>query len=169
MEIIAFKKVKEPYGWLGNMAAYGIIHNDLEYRTTEALFQALRFKDFPEIAEKIRQEKSPMTAKMVAKSYRDVLDKAGYKFLSNQDIAYMKICLKEKLAQHPELKDLLQETGIKHIIEDCTSRPQGSGLFWGAALENSQWVGKNILGEMWMQEREELNLKSVQKIALIKI
>lgn len=157
MEIIAFKKVKEPYGWLGNMAAFPVFYNDLEYKTTEALFQALRFKDFPEIAEKIRQEKSPMTAKMVAKSYKDILDKAGYEFLSSQDMAYMKICLQEKIAQHPELKSLLQETGGKHIIEDCPSRPQGSGLFWGAALQNGGWVGKNILGEMWMIVRQELN------------
>lgn len=163
METIAFKRVKEPYGWLGNMAAYSIVYNDLEYRTTEALFQALRFKDFPEIAEKIRQEKSPMTAKMVAKSHKDILDKAGYEFLSGQDLDYMKICLKEKLSQHPELKALLLDTGTKHIIEDCTSRPQGSGLFWGAALQNGQWIGKNMLGELWMQERQVLNLKPIQK------
>lgn len=163
MEIIAFTKVKLPYGWMGNMAPYPIEYDNLSYRTTEALFQALRFKDFPEIAEKIRQEKSPMTAKMVAKSHKNILDQAGYEFLSDQDVAYMKICLREKLTQHPELKVLLIDTGESHIIEDCTSRPHGSGLFWGAALQNGNWAGKNILGVMLMQERQELNPKPSQK------
>jgi len=39
--MIAFKKVKDPYGWLGNMSPHPIG----EFRTAEHLFQATRFKD----------------------------------------------------------------------------------------------------------------------------
>lgn len=71
---IAFTKVKLPYGWLGNMAAFPIIYNNKNYRTTEALFQALRFLKNPEIQELIRLEKSPMSSKMFAKSKKDLMD-----------------------------------------------------------------------------------------------
>jgi predicted NAD-dependent protein-ADP-ribosyltransferase YbiA (DUF1768 family) len=69
-KIIAFTKVKLPYGWLGNMSPFPIEHDGKTWRTTEALFQALRFED-EEIRELIREQKSPMAAKMMAKKHRE--------------------------------------------------------------------------------------------------
>lgn len=154
--IISFTKVKLPYGWLGNMAPYFVIYEEKEYRTTEALFQALRFTNHPEIQEKIRAEKSPMSAKIVAKEYKSIIEKEGYELLGYKDIENMKLCLRLKIEQHPELKQMLLDTGDSHIIEDCTTRPQGSGLFWGAALQNNEWVGENILGRIFMAARKSL-------------
>jgi hypothetical protein len=45
MHTIAFTKVALSFGWLGNMAPYPIVYEAKLYRTTEALFQALRFDD----------------------------------------------------------------------------------------------------------------------------
>ena len=157
---IPFTKVNLPFGWLGNMAAYPVTHENIEYKTTEALFQALRFKNHPEIMQEIREQKSPMTAKMVAKKYADVVQADGFKTMSPEDVTNMRLCLDLKLAQHPELSDMLLATGNDTIIEDCTSRPRGSGIFWGAALQNGQWKGQNILGKMWMEIRAELQLKN---------
>jgi predicted NAD-dependent protein-ADP-ribosyltransferase YbiA (DUF1768 family) len=70
MNVIAFTKVNLPHGWLGNMAPVSVTHQAKTYRTSEALFQALRFHD-EEIREAIRGEKSPMAAKMRARRYRD--------------------------------------------------------------------------------------------------
>lgn len=159
MEYIAFTKVKLPFGWLGNMAPFPVIHEDIKYRTTEALFQCLRFKDYPEVQEKIRSENSPMGAKMVAKSFKKLLDQDDYVFMGSQDIAYMRICLDKKIIQHSNLVPLLLDTKNIPIIEDCSSRPHGSGLFWGAALKDNQWVGENILGKMWVDIRQELALQ----------
>lgn len=155
-EYIAFKKVSQPYGWLGNMAPYAVTYETIEYKTTEALFQALRFKGFPEIQKKIRAEKSPMSAKMVAKSHIDLIP--DYDFCKGQDIENMKLCLKLKVEQHPELVEMLLATNNKKLIEDCSSRPHGSGLKWGAALQEDKWVGENILGVLWEELREELKL-----------
>ena len=58
----------------------------------------------------------------------------------------MEIVLRLKLKQHPELKRKLVATGKATIIEDCSRRPRGSGMFWGAALKDGQWVGENMLG-----------------------
>lgn len=42
------------------------------------------------------------------------------------------------------------------IVEDCTKRQRGSGLFWGAALIDGKWQSQNWLGQLWMELREEL-------------
>lgn len=152
-EVIAFTSVKLPYGWLGNMSPYPIKFGEDTYRTTEALFQALRFKD-NDIKALIREEKSPMGAKLVAKGR---VSEMYVKQLSDKDIMNMKMCLKLKLLQHPNLVTELLETGDKVIIEDVTKRgDKGSNLFWGAMLVDEKWVGENTLGKLWMGLRKEL-------------
>jgi hypothetical protein len=42
---IWFKKVAEPYVWLGNMAPYPITYKGIVWPTSEALFQSLRYVD----------------------------------------------------------------------------------------------------------------------------
>ena len=163
MDIIAFTKVKLPFGWLGNMAAYKIEYEGKEYKTTEALFQALRFTNHPDIQEQIRLEKSPMSAKMVAKANIELLKDSECEPRSKQDIANMDFCLREKLRQHPELVQMLLDTGDSPIVEDCTSRPNESGLFWGAQYKDGKWSGSNILGKLWMRLRKELVLQASQE------
>jgi len=149
---ILIRKVKESHGWLGNMSPFPVEFNGKRFRTTEALFQALRFSD-EEVVEKIRAQKSPMAAKMVAKPHkcRMVVEP-----LSAADVENMKECLRLKLEHHPELCDRLLATGDAEIIEDCTKRKRGSALFWGAALEDGVWKGSNVLGNLWMELRQEL-------------
>lgn len=158
MSEIAFTKVKLPYGWLGNMAPFPVTYENKTYLTTEALFQALRFTKNPDIQELIRAEKSPMSAKMIAKSKKEFMDE-GVLYL-DKDIENMKLCLQLKLEQHPLLKIELLETENALIIEDCSKRPHGSGLFWGSAKKETGWEGQNILGKLWMEQREVLKNKA---------
>jgi ribA/ribD-fused uncharacterized protein len=153
---IAFTKVALPYGWLGNMAPYPIQYNSVTYPTTEALFQALRFENHPEIQKEIIAQKSPMSAKMVAKKYKHLLEAEGYELMGEKDVDNMRLCVKLKLEQYPELAQELINTGAAKIIEDCSSRPRDSGLFWGAAKTENGWNGKNVLGEIFMDYRTEL-------------
>lgn len=151
--VIAFTKSRLPYGWMGNMSPYPIFFMDKEWRTTEALFQALRFDD-ESIQELIRAEKSPMGAKLKAKSMADKMIVAQ---LSDQDIKNMELCVRLKIEQYPELKQQLIDTGEAHIYEDVTKRgDKGSNLTWGAMLVDDVWVGENSLGEIWMKVRNEL-------------
>ncbi len=150
--MILIRKVSEQYGWLGNMSPYPIDYRGTTYRTTEALFQALRFDDV-QIIESIRGQKSPMAAKMIAKKNRDHM---VVKPMSDDDLDNMKMVLRLKIEQHPKLKADLTGTGNEEIVEDCTKRPRGSGLFWGAALKEDKWVGENWLGWLWMELRDSL-------------
>ncbi len=153
MESISFTKVALPFGWLGNMSPYPIEYNGKTWRTSEALFQALRFKD-EEIQEAIRAEKSPMGAKMKAKKYKSLMDITP---MGRLDIENMRMCVRLKCEQHRGLVSQLVKTDGLPIYEDVTSRPRGSGLFWGAKkLDDDTWEGENILGKIWMEIRSEL-------------
>ena len=151
--MITFTKVKKPYGWLGNMAPYPIMFHGKEYRTSEALFQVMRFND-EEVIEEIRAQKSPMAAKMIAKKHKD---KMVVKPCSTKDLMNMRKVLAQKVGQHPELKEMLLETGDERIIEDCTKRDRGSARYWGAVLVDEKWEGRNFLGKLWMIVRRKLH------------
>ena len=73
ISVIEFTKVALPYGWLGNMYSAPILHGGKIWKTSEALFQSMRYDD-EEIIEVIRNEKAPISAKMKAKV---VLPKPG--------------------------------------------------------------------------------------------
>lgn len=151
---IVFTKVKLPFGWMGNMAPYPVVYQDRQWRTTEALFQALRFDD-EAIQEEIRAKSSPMAVKWTARRYirlaRNVVEPK-----SQQDLDNMLLVLRLKVKQHPELRQQLLDTGNETAIEDCSNRPGGSGLFWGAARKGRRWQGENTLGKLWMRLRDEL-------------
>ncbi len=134
------------------MAPYPVQHEGKRWLTTEALFQAMRFAD-EEIREAIRNEKSPMGAKMKAKKNKDAM---VVQPMSDEDLENMISCLRLKIEQHPELREMLIESGDAYFVEDCTKRQRSSGLFWGAALIDGEWVGENWLGELWMELRTEL-------------
>lgn len=156
--MIGFTKVALPYGWLGNMSPFPIEYDGKTWRTTEALFQALRFDD-AEIKELIREQKSPMAAKMMAKKYKSQMTILP---LSTLDLLNMEMCVKLKIEQHPELAKELISTGNLEIIEDVTRRGSaGSNLYWGALNDNGEWVGLNNLGKIWMKLRDQLKFARV--------
>lgn len=150
--VIGFTKVALPYGWLGNMSPFPIEYEGVVWRTTEALFQALRFSD-PIIKEEIRLQKSPMAAKMIAKKNRELFVVCP---MSEEDLSNMRMCINLKLDQHPSLKEELVATGNSLIFEDVTSRgSRGSNLFWGAMMNDGKLIGSNELGKIWMSIRDK--------------
>jgi len=164
MKYISFTKVSLPYGWLGNMSPHSVTYNGEVWRTTEALFQALRFND-PDIQKEIRDEKSPMGAKLKAKGIMKRLKESGDTSkiavtpLSDEDLKNMEMCVNLKVSQHPDLLKELLKTGDLPIYEDVASRgKRGSNLFWGALIENDVWVGQSHLGKIWEKVRK-LNSK----------
>lgn len=149
---IGFTKVALPYGWLGNMSPYPIEYGKATWRTSEALFQAMRFDD-EEVREAIRAEKSPMGAKFKMKAHKEKIIVEPH---SKLDVLNMAMCLKLKVQQHPELKEWLIETGDAYIYEDVTARGnKGGNLFWGAMLVDGELVGENTLGKLWMSLRKQ--------------
>ena len=155
MVYISFTKTKLPYGWLGNMFAAPITYQGQIWLTSEALFQALRFEDVT-IREMIRNEKSPMSAKMVAKK-KEYRTKRVVEPMSMEDIDNMRLCLRIKFDQHRDLRDKLLKTKDHIIFEDVSARPPTTrNKFWGAVKTNDQLDGQNMLGKLLMELREEI-------------
>ena len=152
---IWFKKVSGPYGWMGNMAPYPIYFNGEMWRTSEALFQALRYAN-PSIMAQIQAEQSPMGANMVAKSGVNTPHRVIVP-MSRQDVQNMKLCVMLKFTQHPNLSNLLLATGNQIIFEDASGRKKVNDLFWGAhpnpANPNVALQGNNVMGEILMEIR----------------
>jgi predicted NAD-dependent protein-ADP-ribosyltransferase YbiA (DUF1768 family) len=64
-----------------------------------------------------------------------------------------------KCHQHPYLVTELLKTGDDLIVEDVTKRGDvGGNLFWGAMLVDGEWVGKNVLGKLWMDLRKDYQI-----------
>jgi len=69
---ISFRKTKERYGGLSNMASgYPIVINGVYIRNSEALYQAMRYGKYPDIQKEIIKPPSPMVAKMVSRRYME--------------------------------------------------------------------------------------------------
>lgn len=149
-ESITFRKTAERFGGLSNMAGGYLLNiNGVKILTSEALYQACRFPRLPEVQRQIIAERSPMTAKMRSKPYRD-------DSRPDWDIVRTKImrwCLQVKLVQNwDKFSKLLLETGDLPIVED--SRKDD---FWGAQPEDEEiLVGANVLGRLLMQLREQV-------------
>lgn len=159
MEVVAFTKVRLPYGWLGNMSPHAVRFEADDYSTAEALFQALRFDDRA-IRREIRERRSPMAAKMHARTCSGLMTVVPR---SAADVENMRLVLELKLAQHPGLATGLIATGDARIVEDCTRRQNESGLFWGAAVRDGVWYGRNMLGTLWEELRADLRRRADAK------
>ena len=60
----------------------------------------------------------------------------------------MKECCLAKFLQHPNLRQILMDTGSKELIEDSQT-----DFFWGCG---SDGTGQNVLGQVLMEIRTEL-------------
>lgn len=155
-DVITITKVKEESGWLSCMSAYPVTYQGTQYKTCEALFQALRFEGYPDIQKVIQECPSPMRAKMIARKNREKLNRGAKWDEAPSDIPLMKECLELKLGQNPDLKEKLIATGNATIIEDCTTHDRESARFWGAVKIDGKWIGENNFGKIWMEIRNEL-------------
>lgn len=148
-EAVAFRKTNEEFGGLSNMApGFPLCVNGIHIRTAEALYQACRFPHMPEIQKLILDERSPMTAKMRSKPYRD----HSRPDWDDVRVPVMKWCLRIKLAQNWDtFGKLLLATGERPIVED--SRKDD---YWGARNDDGRLIGHNVLGRLLMELREKL-------------
>lgn len=154
-KVIFFTAVREPFGWLGNMSPYPLTYKGLDFRTSEHLFQWLRFDEYPHVQELIRNEKAPMGSKMRARVNRDLLQHGEHWDEHFKDFDRMRLCLQLKVEHHPNLLEMLRDTGDMILIENCSNKDRESARFWGAVYneETNAWEGANVLGELWMELR----------------
>lgn len=154
-EVTFFRTTTGEFGPLSNMAPdYPIFIMGIRIATAEALYQACRFPDDPEVQRLIIDQMSPMTAKMKSKKYRDRTRRDW----DNVRVNVMRWCLRIKLQNNlARFSAVLERTGERAIVEESTKDD-----FWGAKpAEGNLLVGRNVLGRLLMELREHLrDLKS---------
>lgn len=157
-QILSFRKVDETLGWLSNMSPHPVRFRTILYPTCEHFFQCLRFEN-QEIRKEILKKKSPMSAKMISKKYKDEMVIIPR---SQVDLDLMRTVIRMKMVFYPKLRnELILQDSNSVIIEDCSKRGGESSKFWGMKLTDDQWEGQNWLGRLWMEYRSVLQGKSV--------
>lgn len=149
-ECVIFRRTKEKYGGLSNMAAgFPLEVNGIHILTSEALYQACRFPHLPKVQRLIIEQISPMTAKMRSKPYRGDSRPDWFQVR----VKVMRWCLRVKLAQNlSKFGELLLATGDCPIVEESHKDD-----FWGAKpVGAGALVGTNALGRLLMELRESL-------------
>ena len=151
-ECVVFRKTKEIWGGLSNMAAgFPLSIAGIRILTSEALYQACRFPDRPDIQRTIIAAKSPMSAKTAGKPHRSAT-RADW---DHTRVDVMRWCLQVKLKQNwAAFEPLLRETGGRAIVEESHK-----DTFWGTkAVKDNPGVltGDNVLGRLLVELRQEV-------------
>ena len=149
-ECIVFHKTKEKFGSLSNMASgFPIEVNQIHIPTSEALYQACRFPNNPQVQTLIVSQSSPMTAKMRSKPFRGETRPDWMQVR----VKIMRWCLSAKLLQNFNIfSEVLFQTMGKPIVEYSTK-----DRFWGAVpTSEDNLSGANVLGRLLMELRESL-------------
>lgn len=130
------------------MAPFPVKVNGIDIRTSEALYQACRFPQLPDVQRLIIDQLSPMTAKMKSKPFRDQ-SRPDFDEIRTD---VMRWCLKVKLACNREsFSSLLLSTGDLAIVEQSHKDP-----FWGAIPDGDKLTGNNTLGNLLTELRNEM-------------
>jgi type I restriction enzyme S subunit len=128
--------------------------------SSEALYQACRYPEQPEVQKIIVSEKSPMTAKMKARHYLEA-SRADWEVVR---IRIMRWCLRVKLVQNwSRFGTLLLSTEHRPIVEESTR-----DAFWAAKqVKPGEFVGVNALGRLLMELREELRSETRNRLGVV--
>lgn len=143
--------------YLSNMYEAPIQVDGITFPTVEHYFQWSKAKMFgdAEMEKKILKTPSPKSVKTFGKKVKDFKEE---EWTAKKDNV-MRIAVKAKFTQHPELRKKLQETGDKRIGE-ANPRDKYWGIGTGAdtskAKDPSKWPGKNVLGKILEEIRTEL-------------
>lgn len=155
-ECITFRKTHEKYGGLSNMAGgYPIYIEGVKILTSEALYQACRFSDYPEIQKEIIEQRSPMTAKDISRKY----DHLTRKDWARNRVQIMNWCIHLKLLYNwNKMGKLFQQTTDKEIVELSAKDD-----FWGAFEKGDYAEGYNVLGLLLKQVRKDYRMNQDKK------
>jgi ribA/ribD-fused uncharacterized protein len=161
-EVVFFRTTTGEFGPLSNMAPdFPILLQQVRVATAEALYQACRFPDYPDIQRLIIDQSSPMTAKMKSKKYRNKTRDDW----DNVRVNIMRWCLRIKLDQNwKRFGYVLAKTGSRPIVEESTK-----DSFWGAKPnDNGLLVGANVLGRLLMELREQYHAVEAGNVASLR-
>ena len=145
-EPASFRRSRDQWGEFSNMAGrFPITVNDLRFQSSEGLYQALKFPQWPSLQQAIACANSGYSAKRVAYDAGET----PYNGWDRERVDAMRVALAFKIAQNPRFATILLDTGNRDIVEDSVK-----DAFWGANPVPEGFRGANVLGRLLMELRE---------------
>ncbi len=130
---------------LDNYSAFKISYKGFVYGTVEEAYQASAFMGTADdVVRQIQEASSPYEAKQISLANKDK-KRSDW---DEQKVVVMEELLREKVRQHPYVKEMLLKTKDYLIVEDSPK-----DTFWGWGPDRD---GENNMGKLWMKIREEI-------------
>lgn len=141
--IINFYSTVGEFGCFSNFSRHHLFLKDKMWKTSEHYFQAQKFAGTSH-EEELRVAHSPMEVAKMGRDRKRPLRKDWEEV--KDDI--MREALRAKFTQNKDLKKILLESGDAELVEHTAN-----DSYWGDGGNGS---GKNMLGKLLMELREEL-------------
>lgn len=114
------------------------------FPTVEHAYQASRIKPGPE-RDSIKNSSSPLGAWRLGQKYKS---DPGLLVVNFDKDATMEALFRAKLEQHPDVLEILEESGDAELL-----KVNELDYYWGTGKDGS---GENKMGKLWMKLRSEL-------------
>lgn len=150
METINFYSVNDEYGEFSNFAYYDIRIDGIIWQTVEHYFQAQKFAD-KAYQKKVRTASSPMLAAQLGRDRKQKLRKDW----ESVKVNVMRTALIAKFDQYTDLAELLLSTEDSKLVEHTAN-----DSFWG---DGGNGKGKNMLGKLLMQVRDQIKERNLKQ------
>jgi ribA/ribD-fused uncharacterized protein len=148
--IIPFYRVSDEYGCFSNFAPYPLELDGKRWPTSEHYFQAQKFED-AQHQEAIRRQKSPLIAARMGRDHKKKLRRDW----ESVKVLVMRQAVRAKFSQHDDIRAILLATGNAQLVEHTEN-----DAYWGDGGDGS---GKNMLGQILMEIRDELRIDKESK------
>ena len=151
-DCVKIHKVSEEWGVFCNFARTPISFEGRTFKTSEQLFQLMKFKD-EEVVKAVYAANNP---KMTAKHWEKTHRRADW---GQMIVDAMKFCLQMKYQQSQAFRDALEESKGRYIVEDQTTFRKLQPDTWGVKPVGDDFVGPNLLGRLLMELRDNGKLE----------
>ena len=145
-----FRFTKAAWGAFSNFQplTVPIVAGPWTLQTAEHLYQACKFADRPDIQQRIAKAPTARDAAALGRAPGLGIHPAW----NAQRVDVMRWVLRMKReANADEIDAVLAATGERPIVEVSTRDP-----WWGARPVADRYEGKNVLGRLWMELRQQL-------------
>lgn len=149
MDVVNFYSVSDEFGQFSNFAPFPIVVDGERWPTSEHYFQAQKFED-KAYRQKILKARTPMVAAQLGRDRKQKLRRDW----ESAKVSVMRAAVLAKFTQNEELRELLLSTGDARIVEHTENDD-----YWG---DGGDGKGKNILGRILMEVREQLRTGPAQ-------
>ena len=145
-----FRLTRATWGAFSNFQPLGvpIAAGPWTFFTSEAVYQAAKFGTRPDVQQRIAEAPTPREAAAIGRTPGLDIDPRWN--VQRADVMRWVLRLKRE-ANAAEIDAVLAATADRPIVEVSTRDP-----WWGARPVAERYEGKNVLGRLWMELRQQL-------------